>query len=71
MALQKASFTAFRLFFYQVYQEAKRVSWPSRKEVVMTGVLVFTMLMLFSLFLLVVDNIIAYGLRYLFLMVRS
>jgi len=47
------------LFIHQVRQEMGRVTWPSRKEVVMTGVLVFIMVFVFALFFLGVDFILS------------
>lgn len=48
-------------FLQQVRQEAGRVTWPGRKEVVITSILVFVMVMTFAVFFLIADNILAYG----------
>ena len=50
-------------FFREVRQETSKVTWPSRKETVTTTIMVFAMVILASLFLYVVDQVIAYGLK--------
>ena len=44
-------------FFNQVKAETKKVVWPSRKETVMTGVMVVVMTTILALFFLGVDSI--------------
>ena len=45
-------------FVRQVRQEASRVTWSSRKEVVTTTAVVLVMIFIASLFFLLVDGII-------------
>mgnify|MGYP000184396484 CR=1 FL=1 len=42
-------------FVRQVKQEASKVTWPSRKEIGMVAVLVFIVVVLFSIFFGLVD----------------
>jgi len=42
-------------FFQQVRQEAGKVTWPSRKETLVTTGMVFVMVILCSLFFVLVD----------------
>jgi preprotein translocase subunit SecE len=44
-------------FFRQVQAETKKVVWPTRKETVMTGVMVVVMTTILALFFLGVDSI--------------
>ena len=48
-------------FFQQVRQEASKVTWPSRKETLITTAMVFVMVLFCSLFFLGVDFILAQG----------
>ncbi len=48
-------------FFQQVRQEISKVTWPSRKETVITTGMVFVMVLFCSLFFLAVDYILAQG----------
>ncbi len=48
-------------FIRQVRQEMSRVVWPSRKEVGFSTLSVFVMVIIMSLFFLLVDQIISYG----------
>lgn len=52
------------LFFQQVRQEMARVVWPSRKEVLMTSVLVFVIVCAFALFFLGVDYVLSSIIRW-------
>lgn len=54
------------LFVRQVRQEMAKVTWPSRKETMITTGLVFVLSILAAIFFFVVDQIIAYGVRLLF-----
>ena len=51
-------------FFQQVRQEVSKVTWPSRKETVITSAMVFLMVIIVSLFFLVVDYILGAGVGY-------
>lgn len=44
-------------FFRQVQAETRKVVWPTRKETVMTGVMVVVMTTILALFFLGVDSI--------------
>jgi preprotein translocase subunit SecE len=48
-------------FLQQVRAEGSKVTWPSRKETIITTVMVFVMVVLASLFFLVVDQILRWG----------
>jgi preprotein translocase subunit SecE len=52
-------------FFRQVRQEANKVTWPSRKETLVTGAMVFLMVAITGTFFLVVDQILSYAVRLL------
>jgi preprotein translocase subunit SecE len=54
------------LFVRQVRQEIAKVTWPSRKETMITTGLVFVLSILAAIFFFVVDQIIAYGVRLIF-----
>lgn len=46
-------------FIRQVRQEVSKVTWPSRKETMITTAMVFVMVALASIFLMTVDMIFA------------
>lgn len=48
-------------FFNEVRSEAKKVSWPTRKETMITTAMVFVMVIIAALFFLVVDQILRWG----------
>lgn len=48
-------------FIRQVRQEASKVTWPTRKETVVTTILVFVMVVICATFFLVIDRILAWG----------
>ena len=52
-------------FFRQVRQEANKVTWPSRKETLVTGAMVFIMVMIFGAFFLAVDQVLSLAVRLL------
>jgi preprotein translocase subunit SecE len=52
-------------FFRQVRQEANKVTWPSRKETLVTGAMVFVMVLITGVFFLVVDQALSYAVRLL------
>ena len=45
-------------FFQEVRQETAKVTWPSRKEVLITTVAVLIMVIMASMFFLAVDQVI-------------
>ena len=47
-------------FIQQVRQEASKVTWPTRKETVITTILVFLMVFICATFFLVVDRVLAW-----------
>lgn len=46
-------------FFREVRQEVDRITWPTRKETVLTTVMVFIMVLLVAVFLMVADQVLA------------
>jgi preprotein translocase subunit SecE len=53
-------------FIQQVRQEVGRVTWPTRKETLVTTGMVFVMVFLAAIFFFAVDTALAYGVRLLF-----
>jgi preprotein translocase subunit SecE len=53
-------------FVQQVRSEAKKVSWPSRKETTVSTVMVFVMVAFASIFFFVVDQLLALGVKLIF-----
>ncbi len=53
-------------FVREVRQEVARVTWPSRKETMITTALVLGLSALAALFFLVVDQVVAFAMRLLF-----
>ena len=54
-------------FVQQVREEARKISWPSRKEVMISTVMVMIMVTMASIFFLVVDFILKQGIDKLLL----
>ncbi len=50
-------------FVRQVRQEVSRVTWPTRKEVSVTTIMVFIMVTVLSIFFLLVDRVLSFGVR--------
>jgi len=50
-------------FARDVRREAAKVTWPSRKETLVTTAMVFVMVILSAIFFLVVDQGMAFGVR--------
>ena len=48
-------------FLQQVRAEGSKVTWPTRKETMITTAMVFVMAVLASLFFLVVDMVLRWG----------
>ena len=65
-ALQKCSVGISKLitFLLSVLTEVKRVEWPKRNEVVFNVIIVFVLAVIFSIFFLIVDQMIIYALRW-------
>ncbi|MCC9626745.1 preprotein translocase subunit SecE [Thalassospira sp. MA62] len=53
-------------FVQQVRSEAKKVSWPTRKETTVSTIMVFVMVALASIFFFVVDQLLAWGVQLVF-----
>jgi preprotein translocase subunit SecE len=58
--------TSIAEFAHQVRQEASRVTWPTRKETMVTTAMVFLMVFIAAVFFFVVDQILSYGVRLVF-----
>ncbi len=52
-------------FVREVRQETAKVTWPSRKETMVTTAMVFLMVFLASLFFLMVDWVLSQGVQLL------
>lgn len=50
-------------FIQQVRQEVAKVTWPSRKETMVTTGMVFLMVVLIALFFFFVDQILSFGVK--------
>ena len=50
-------------FAQQVRQEVSKVTWPTRKETLVTTAMVFAMVVVIAIFFLVVDQILAFGVK--------
>ena len=53
-------------FLQQVRQEASKVTWPTRKETIISTGMVFLMVILAALFFFVIDQIMAHGVQLIF-----
>ena len=53
-------------FIQQVRHEMAKVTWPSRRETAISTGMVFLMVILAALFFLLVDQVMAVGVRLLF-----
>jgi len=53
-------------FIEEVRQEVSRVTWPTRKETVVTTAMVFVMVFIAAAFFFVVDQIFSAGVRLVF-----
>jgi preprotein translocase subunit SecE len=58
--------TSIAEFSHQVRQEASRVTWPTRKETMVTTAMVFLMVFIAAAFFFVVDQLLSYGVRLVF-----
>ena len=52
-------------FVRQVRQEMQKVTWPENKDTFISSAIVITLVILFSLFFLVTDQIWSKGLRWI------
>ena len=53
-------------FVQQIRQELSRVTWPTRKETMVTTAMVFVMVFIAAAFFFVVDQMLSTGVRLLF-----
>jgi preprotein translocase subunit SecE len=53
-------------FLQQVRQEMSRVTWPTRKETLVTTGMVFVMVFIAAAFFFIVDQMLSYGVRFVF-----
>lgn len=53
-------------FVRQVRQEVAKVTWPTRKEATVSTIMVFVMVVVAALFFLLVDQILASGVKLVF-----
>jgi preprotein translocase subunit SecE len=53
-------------FFQQVRQEVFRVTWPTRKETVVTTAMVFVMVFIAAAFFFLVDQVFSASVRLIF-----
>ena len=53
-------------FFQQVRQEVSRVTWPTRKETMVTTAMVFVMVFIAAAFFFVVDQVFSAAVRLTF-----
>jgi preprotein translocase subunit SecE len=53
-------------FLRQVKQETSKVTWPTRRELIVTTIMVFIMVTLSAIFFFVVDQLMAFGFEKLF-----
>src|ERR1700761_8228277 len=52
-------------FFREVRAEAGKITWPSRKETVITSVMVFIMVIIPAVFFFIVDNLLHFVIQFL------
>jgi preprotein translocase subunit SecE len=52
-------------FVQEVRQEVSKVTWPSRRETMVTTAMVFVMVFLAAMFFFVVDQVLALGVRFI------
>ena len=53
-------------FLQEVRQETSKVTWPTRKETGISTAMVFLFVFLASVFFLIVDQILQYGVKFVF-----
>ena len=52
-------------FLQQVRAEVSKVAWPSRKETMITTVMVLIMVFVAAIFFLIVDQVLGFGIGFL------
>ncbi|MDE0537131.1 MAG: preprotein translocase subunit SecE [Rhodospirillales bacterium] len=53
-------------FMRQVRQETSKVTWPTRKETLVSTAMVFVFVILAALFFFLVDQVLSFGIRTVF-----
>ena len=53
-------------FVREVPQEASKVTWPTRRETMISTVMVFVFSIIAALFFLLVDKVLQFGVKFLF-----
>ena len=53
-------------FLQEVHQETSKVTWPTRKETGISTAMVFLFVFLASIFSLIVDQILQFGVKFVF-----
>jgi len=53
-------------FIQEVRQEASKVTWPTRKETGISTAMVFVFVILAAIFFLIVDNVLQFGVKFIF-----
>ena len=53
-------------FLQQVRQETSKVTWPTRKETMISTVMVFIMVIIAALFFFAVDQVLSAGVKLVF-----
>jgi preprotein translocase subunit SecE len=52
-------------FLQEVREEANKVTWPSRREIMISTAMVFIMVFVASIFFLIVDSILHRGVQWI------
>ena len=55
-------------FYKEVKQEALKITWPTKPEVITTTIMVFIFVFLASIFFLLVDKIVSFLVEYIFIL---
>ena len=53
-------------FVKEVRQETKKITWPTRKETGISTAMVFVMVIIASIFFLLVDQLLSFGVKLIF-----
>ena len=53
-------------FIQEVRQETAKVTWPTRKETSISTAMVFVFVILASIFFMIVDQILQFGVKFIF-----
>jgi preprotein translocase subunit SecE len=61
LALEGVAMGKLFQFFQEVRSEGAKVTWPTRKETMITTAMVFVMVVLASIFFLLADMVIRWG----------